>query len=67
MFNILEPEVECGKFEIPFRNLVTRNHQKKYTYYSNFEKKICQPMKICPKEKRKEKKRKEKKIIFQSF
>jgi hypothetical protein len=28
LFNLLELDVECGKFEIPFGNLVTKNHKK---------------------------------------
>jgi hypothetical protein len=28
LFNLLERDVECGNFEIPFGNLVTRNHKK---------------------------------------
>jgi hypothetical protein len=57
LFNLLELDVECGKFEIPFGNLVTRNHKKNTLIYSNFEKKICQPMKICPQGKKKRKKK----------
>ncbi len=38
LFNLLELDVECGKFEIPFGNLVTRNHKKIHLLFKFWKK-----------------------------
>ncbi len=64
LFNLLERDVECGNFEIPFGNLVTRNHKKITFIIQILKKRFANQWQFAP---RKKKKKEKNKIIFNLF
>ncbi len=63
LFNLLERDVECGNFEIPFGNLVTRNHKKITFIIQILKKRFANQWQFAPRKK----KRKKKKKLFSIF